>query len=94
MAPEVIRKDKYNDRADIWSLGITTIEMAEGSPPNTDIDSIEKLPSLADREPPTLIDYDMWSPTFHDFIATMLVKDQEYRPAAADCLAVCISWSS
>jgi len=87
MAPEVIRKDKYNHKADLWSLGITTIEMAEGQPPNTDIDSIDKLPLLAEREPPTLMEYEAWSPLFHDFIATILVRDQDMRPSAIDMLA-------
>eukprot|EP01125_Pyxidicula_operculata_P009907 TRINITY_DN325_c0_g1_i1.p1 TRINITY_DN325_c0_g1~~TRINITY_DN325_c0_g1_i1.p1 ORF type:complete len:393 (+),score=114.46 TRINITY_DN325_c0_g1_i1:932-2110(+) len=86
MAPEVIRKDKYNNKADIWSLGITAVEMVEGLPPNTDIDSIEKLPQLADRDPPTFKNPSIWSKLFIDFLAYCLTKDQEKRPAALDLL--------
>eukprot|EP01123_Difflugia_compressa_P004291 TRINITY_DN15672_c0_g1_i1.p1 TRINITY_DN15672_c0_g1~~TRINITY_DN15672_c0_g1_i1.p1 ORF type:complete len:129 (+),score=27.23 TRINITY_DN15672_c0_g1_i1:173-559(+) len=84
MAPEVILKDKYNLKADIWSLGITAIEMVEGDPPNTDIDSLEKLPLLAERPPPTFKNQRLWSPMFKDFVSTMLVKDQNLRPLASE----------
>jgi len=84
MAPEVILKDKYNHKADIWSLGITAIEMVEGDPPNTDIDSLEKLPLLAERPPPTFKNQRLWSAMFKDFLETMLVKDQNVRPGASD----------
>jgi len=83
MAPEVVLKDKYNNKADIWSLGITAIEMVEGEPPNTDIDTLEKLPLLAERPPPTFKKPRLWSEMFQDFVATMLVKDQNERPGAA-----------
>jgi len=87
MAPEVVMKDKYNNRADIWSLGITAIEMVEGDPPNTDIDCIEKLPLLAERDPPTLKKKKMWSNPFPEFLAALLVKDQNARPSALELQA-------
>eukprot|EP01126_Amoeba_proteus_P057166 TRINITY_DN7257_c0_g1_i1.p1 TRINITY_DN7257_c0_g1~~TRINITY_DN7257_c0_g1_i1.p1 ORF type:complete len:216 (+),score=57.06 TRINITY_DN7257_c0_g1_i1:301-948(+) len=86
MAPEIIRKEGYNNRADIWSLGITIIEMLQGRPPNTDINSIEKLPLLAERDPPQLKNPNMWSPQIKKFIASVLVKDPLQRPSALDLL--------
>jgi len=80
MAPEVIRKERYNNKADIWSLGITIIEMVEGRPPNTDVNCIEKLPDLANRDPPTFSKPHLWSPLFINFLSCCLVKDQEQRP--------------
>jgi len=82
MAPEVILKDQFNNKADIWSLGITAIEMVEGEPPNTDIDSIEKLPLLAERPPPTFKNKRMWSKIFQSFLEIMLIKDQNARPTS------------
>uniref|UniRef100_A0A6B2LAU5 non-specific serine/threonine protein kinase n=1 Tax=Arcella intermedia TaxID=1963864 RepID=A0A6B2LAU5_9EUKA len=84
MSPEVIRRDVYNHKTDIWSLGITAIEMVEGDPPNTDIDSLEKLPLLAERPPPTFRNQKIWSEMFKDFVARMLIKDQNERPSAVD----------
>jgi len=87
MAPEVIRKEGFiSNKADIWSLGITTIEMVEGKPPNTDINSIEKLPELANRDPPTFSNPSHWSDIFQNFLSCCLVKNQEMRPTSLQLL--------
>eukprot|EP01130_Rhizamoeba_saxonica_P004614 TRINITY_DN187_c1_g1_i2.p1 TRINITY_DN187_c1_g1~~TRINITY_DN187_c1_g1_i2.p1 ORF type:complete len:560 (-),score=123.14 TRINITY_DN187_c1_g1_i2:79-1758(-) len=86
MAPEVIRKDGYNEKADIWSLGITIIEMIEGRPPNTDINCIEMLPDLAERDPPSLKNPRRYSALFKEFLGKCLVKEKEARPAAVTLL--------
>eukprot|EP01126_Amoeba_proteus_P045421 TRINITY_DN5083_c0_g2_i11.p2 TRINITY_DN5083_c0_g2~~TRINITY_DN5083_c0_g2_i11.p2 ORF type:complete len:179 (-),score=47.16 TRINITY_DN5083_c0_g2_i11:115-651(-) len=86
MAPEIVRKEGYNSKADIWSLGITIIEMAQGRPPNTDINSIDKLPLLAERDPPKFKNPQSWSLEFNSFLATILVKDPNLRPSAIDLL--------
>eukprot|EP01127_Copromyxa_protea_P015104 TRINITY_DN4298_c0_g1_i1.p1 TRINITY_DN4298_c0_g1~~TRINITY_DN4298_c0_g1_i1.p1 ORF type:complete len:385 (-),score=98.72 TRINITY_DN4298_c0_g1_i1:134-1288(-) len=86
MSPEVIKKDKYNSAADIWSLGITMIEMIEGRPPNTDINCIEMLPLLIDRSPPKLKDQALYTKDFHDIIAQCLQKDPDSRPTCIELL--------
>jgi len=86
MAPEVIKHDKYNTTADIWSLGITLIEMAEGRPPNTDITNITALLDLPNRPPPKLSNPKLWSHMFSHFLSKVLVKDPNLRPTATDLL--------
>eukprot|EP01127_Copromyxa_protea_P010928 TRINITY_DN2712_c0_g7_i4.p2 TRINITY_DN2712_c0_g7~~TRINITY_DN2712_c0_g7_i4.p2 ORF type:complete len:476 (+),score=85.66 TRINITY_DN2712_c0_g7_i4:2635-4062(+) len=86
MAPEILKKEGYNSKADIWSLGITIIEMCQGRPPNTDINSIAKLPELAAREPPTFRNPKLWSPLFSKFLASILIKNPVDRPNAMDLL--------
>jgi len=86
MAPEVIRKDKYSVNADIWSLGITLIEIAEGRPPNSDISSIEELPKILERPSPQLMKPRQWTQLFNDFMAKCLIKEAEQRPSSIDLL--------
>lgn len=64
------------------------IEMIEGRPPNTDINCIEMLPLLIDREPPKLRDQASYTAEFHDIIAKCLQKDPNARPTCIDLLAV------
>jgi serine/threonine kinase 4 len=52
MSPEVISKSKYNKKTDIWSLGITCIEMAEGDPPYSHIHPIRAM-FVIKNDPPT-----------------------------------------
>ncbi|PRP87191.1 hypothetical protein PROFUN_01453 [Planoprotostelium fungivorum] len=86
MPPEVILKSGYNSKADIWSLGITLIEMAEGRPPNNDIRSLEQLKQLPNRPPATLKHSSAFSKNFNDFIARCLVKDPTQRPDTIELL--------
>jgi len=85
MAPEVIAKSAYNYTADIWSLGITLIEMAEIYPPNIDIRTIEQLPLIIERDPPKLQNQENWSASMHEFLALCVVKDYTQR-ASCDVL--------
>jgi len=86
MAPEVIKLEKYNTKADIWSLGITLIELAEGRPPNNDISNIHELLKLPLRPPAKLKNSSSFSPEFNDIIALCLVKDFANRSSAQDLL--------
>lgn len=84
MAPEVIACDEnpdatYDYRSDIWSLGITAIEMAEGAPPLCDMHPMRAL-FLIPRNPPPKLKSKKWSKKFIDFIDTCLIKNYMNRP--------------
>jgi len=86
MAPEVIQEVGYDVRADIWSLGITAIELAEGKPPYSNIHPMRAIFMIPSRPPPKFSEPDNWSKDFNDFIAQCLTKNPEQRPQAADLL--------
>jgi len=84
MAPEVINKLQYDSRCDIWSLGITIIEMADGFPPYHKLKPKRAMMMVPLKPPPTVEDTSKWSPEFLDFLAQCLVKEPEKRPTATD----------
>ena len=77
---------EYDARCDVWSLGITTIEMADGLPPYADKGVTMVMSMIPNRAPPTLKEPTRWSDHFNEFIAFCLQKERGVRPAAAQCL--------
>ncbi|CAF1653884.1 unnamed protein product [Rotaria magnacalcarata] len=85
MAPEVIACERqmdcnYDTRADVWSTGITAIEIAEGEPPLAEMHPMRALVSIPRNPPPCLRQPEEWSHEFNDFIRQCLIKDFETRP--------------
>lgn len=86
MAPEVIQEIGYDCVADIWSLGITALEMAEGKPPYGDIHPMRAIFMIPTKPPPSFRNPDKWSPEFIDFVSKCLVKNPEQRVSAAELM--------
>uniref|UniRef100_A0A672T4D6 non-specific serine/threonine protein kinase n=2 Tax=Sinocyclocheilus grahami TaxID=75366 RepID=A0A672T4D6_SINGR len=90
MAPEVIACDEnseatYDYRSDLWSCGITAIEMGEGAPPLCDMHPMRAL-FLIPRNPPPRLKSKKWSKKFFSFIETCLVKNYNHRPSTEQLL--------
>lgn len=89
MAPEVIACEQqldqsYDSRCDVWSIGITAIELAEGDPPLSDIHPMRALFQIPRNPPPRMAKPDIYSHVLHDFISECLIKDMEHRPFARE----------
>ncbi|XP_032359240.1 myosin-IIIa isoform X4 [Etheostoma spectabile] len=91
MAPEVIACEQqldstYDARCDVWSLGITAIELGDGDPPLSELHPMRALFKIPRNPPPTLHQPELWSDEFNDFICKCLIKDFELRPNVLDLL--------
>nr|XP_026486396.1 myosin-IIIb-like isoform X3 [Vanessa tameamea] len=91
MAPEVIACEQqldqsYDSRCDVWSVGITAIELAEGEPPLSGLHPMRALFQIPRNPPPTLSHPELFTPQLADFISECLVKDMNQRPFARELL--------
>uniref|UniRef100_A0A8C7WAJ1 non-specific serine/threonine protein kinase n=1 Tax=Oncorhynchus mykiss TaxID=8022 RepID=A0A8C7WAJ1_ONCMY len=96
MAPEVVMCETFKDRpydykADIWSLGVTLIEMAQIEPPNHEMNPMRVLLKIAKADPPTLMQPSRWSPEFSDFLRKCLDKNVDNRWNVAQLLQVMVT---
>ena len=90
MAPEVISggpEAGYDAKADVWSLGITAIELAEGAPPHSDMHPMRAIFLIPTLPPPTLAEAAGWSEHLVDFVRRCVVKDADGRPFTSELLS-------
>jgi len=79
MAPELIQGTQYDDKVDVWSMGITALEMAEGEPPLLNEQPLRALFFITVNPSPTLSEPQKWSRAFADFLSKALDKDPAER---------------
>ncbi|XP_018024808.1 serine/threonine-protein kinase Tao isoform X2 [Hyalella azteca] len=89
MAPEVILamdEGQYDGKVDVWSLGITCIELAERKPPYFNMNAMSALYHIAQNDPPKLQSAE-WSRDFQQFVESCLQKSPPDRPTSARLLS-------
>lgn len=86
MAPELIRGQNYDQKVDLWSLGIMVMEMAEGEPPYMEFPPLRALFLITTKGIPDLKEPNKWSADMRDFVSKCLDKEPESRPNASDML--------
>jgi len=88
MSPEMIEAGQYDHRTDIWSLGITAIELAQMRPPLWDVQPPVRVLFLIPSKPPPQLEHpEHWSAEFRDFVERCLTKDPALRPDSLEAMA-------
>ena len=88
MAPEIACNLEYTYKIDIWSLGITAIEIANGKPPYNNLSPMEFIEEAkSPRVPKLKEDNFKFSEEFKNFVSNCLIKDPKLRPSAKELLA-------
>ncbi len=85
MAPEIMTSGKYDGKADVWSLGITCLEMLNGKPPLQDIPPL-KVIRIIPKNPAPQIPAGIYSKNLTDFVNACLTKDPNARPGLKELL--------
>jgi len=82
MSPEVLNQEPYDYKADIWAIGVTAIEMADGVPPHFDKHQMRAMFLIPSLPPPTVKQPDNFTAPFNELLAKILIKDPAVRPSA------------
>ncbi|KAI7886772.1 kinase-like protein [Lichtheimia hyalospora FSU 10163] len=86
MAPEVIKGQEYDAKADIWSLGVLMMEMMQGDPPFVEYPPLRAVVLIASNGLPPLEEADRWSNELKDFLQLCTMMDPKDRPDADELL--------
>ena len=86
MAPEILKKEEYNQNIDIWALGITCIELAEYEPPYSEFSTTDVIKQIIKYPPKGLTNPKKWSKEFNDFVKQCLILDKNRRPMSDELL--------
>ena len=88
MSPQVVLNEKYDTKTDIWSLGITCVELVEGEPPNGDLKPKKVMEKIACTPPRVedIIDVNEYTDDFIDFVTLCLEIDLDKRPTASQLI--------
>lgn len=86
MAPEIIDGEGYDDKVDIWALGIVAYELAEGKVPVQGSNNLEILTTTSNSPSPHLSQQQVWSQEFHEFLARCFEKRPDRRVTSKDLL--------